>query len=292
MHANTVAAGNAFPAHAPETRSRRPMHLKRWITGIVAVPIIYLLVAAGGTIFFLLIAAVSVVTLAEYYRAVFNSLDAMPARLIPWLGLGCAPLIVWVVNRTGMAHAPLVVAVDLILVAGLTLPLFKNDSQAPHLVARQVLGLIYIPLSLSFLILLRFDEQGAQWIFWLLCIVAAGDTGAFYAGSYLGRHKLCPWVSPKKTIEGSVGGLVANVAMALVFKAILLPSLAILPSVGFALVIGIAGQVGDLFASEFKRAAGIKDSGRLLPGHGGFLDRLDALLFASPLAYLLKISIF
>ena len=268
------------------------MHLKRWITGIVAVPIIYLLVAAGGTIFFLLIAAVSVVTLAEYYRAVFKPPGDGPARLIPWMGLILAPIIVWVVNYRGMAHAPVIIAVDLIVVAGLTLPLFRDDDQAPHLVAKQILGLVYIPLFLSFLVLLRSDAQGAQWIFWLLCIVAAGDTGAFYTGKSVGRHKLCPWVSPKKTIEGSIGGLCANVIMALMLKMILLPELANLPSVVFALLIGVAGQIGDLFASEFKRAAGIKDSGTLLPGHGGFLDRLDALLFASPLAYLLKISIF
>lgn len=268
------------------------MHLKRWITGIVAVPIIYLLVAAGGTVFALLIAAVSVLTLWEYYRAVFNT-DA--GGLVPWiprLGLCLSPVIVWTVYRGGMIHAPLIIAVDLIVVAGLTLPLFKNDPQAPHLVARQVLGLVYISLSLSFLILIRSSEGGAQWIFWLLCIVAAGDTGAFYTGTYLGRHKLCPWVSPKKTIEGSIGGLAANVLVALVFKMILLPSAAVLSCIAFALAVGVAGQVGDLFASEFKRSAGIKDSGTLLPGHGGFLDRLDALLFASPLAYLLKISIF
>lgn len=268
------------------------MHRKRWITGIVAVPIIYLLVKAGGTIFFLLIAAVSVATLAEYYRMVFPTAEAGAARLIPWIGLGLAPVVVGVVHQSGMAFAPLVIAMDLMLAAGLTLPLFKTDPQAPQRVAKQVLGLVYVPLFLSFLILLRSGDQGAQWIFWLLCIVAAGDTGAFYAGSYLGRHKLCPWVSPNKTIEGSVGGLIANLIVALTFKMVLLPSLAALPCAVFAVLVGIAGQVGDLFESEFKRAAGIKDSGTLLPGHGGFLDRLDALLFATPLAYLLKISIF
>jgi phosphatidate cytidylyltransferase len=181
------------------------MHLKRWITGIVAVPIIYLLVSAGGAVFALLIAAVSVLTLWEYYRAVFNTEAGGLVQWIPRLGLCLSPVIVWTVYRGAMIHAPLIIAVDLIVVAGLTLPLFKNDPQAPHMVARQVLGLVYISLSLSFLILIRSAEGGAQWIFWLLCIVAAGDTGAFYTGTYLGRHKLCPWVSPKKPSRAAWG---------------------------------------------------------------------------------------
>jgi len=271
----------------------KPMHRKRWITGLVALPFIYFLVVAGGVIFTLLIAAVSFLTLWEYYQAVFKpEKGSWPLRLIPMIGLCLSTVIVWLVYRVGMAHAMLVVAVDLILVAGLTLPIYKHDDQAPYLVAKQVLGLIYIPICLSFLVFLRFGDNGTQWIFWLLCIVAGGDIGAFYAGTYLGRHKLCPWVSPKKTIEGSIGGLAANVLIALLLKTMLLPGVAIVPSVVLALAVGCAGQVGDLFASEFKRTAGVKDSGTLLPGHGGFLDRLDALLFASPLAYLLKVTIF
>ena len=268
------------------------MHLKRWITGIVALPILYLLVSIGGLVFYLLIAAASLVTLWEYYRIVFQADGPLPQRLMPILGLLFTPAIVWAFYDGKMDAAILIMAVDLILAAALSLPLFKTDTQAPLLVAKQVLGLVYIPVFLSFLILLRFSPDGVAWIFWPLLIIFAGDTGAFYTGTYLGRHKLCPWVSPKKTIEGSLGGLVANVAVALIYKALLLPSLATVPCILFALLIGAAGQVGDLFASEFKRSAGVKDSGTLLPGHGGFLDRLDALLFASPLAYLLKISIF
>ena len=268
------------------------MHLKRWITGIVALPFLYLLVVAGGWIFALLIAAAAALTLWEYYRAAFAAAAGAMLKPMAWLGLGLAPVLVLIVHRFGLAHAPLVIAVDLVLAAALSLPLFKTDPKAPQWVAIQVLGLAYIPLLLACLLPVRAAAQGSLWVFWILCIVFAGDTGAFYTGTYLGRHKLCPWVSPKKTIEGSLGGLAANVLIALAFKALLLPALAVLPCVFFALAIGAAGQVGDLFASEFKRAAGIKDSGTLLPGHGGLLDRLDALLFASPLAYLLKISIF
>ena len=268
------------------------MHLKRWITGIIALPILYLLVSVGGMAFYLLIAAASMVTLWEYYRIVFQSDGALAKRLMPILGLVFAPVIVWTVYDGKTDAVSLILAVDLILTAGLSLPLFKTEPQAPLLVAKQVLGLVYIPVFLSFLILLRFSPDGVAWIIWPLLIVFAGDTGAFYTGTYLGRHKLCPWVSPKKTIEGSLGGLAANVLVALAFKAFLLPMLATVPCILFALAIGAAGQAGDLFASEFKRSAGVKDSGALLPGHGGFLDRLDALLFASPLAYLLKISIF
>jgi phosphatidate cytidylyltransferase len=268
------------------------MHLKRWITGIIALPILYLLVLIGGTVFYLLVAAASTVTLWEYYRIVFAQDGRFSERLMPILGLVLAPAIVWAFYDGKMEAALLVMALNLILTAGLSLPLFKTDPQAPLLVAKQVLGLVYIPLFLSFLVLLRLSPDGVTWIFWPLLIVFAGDTGAFYAGTYLGRHKLCPWVSPKKTIEGSLGGLAANVAVALLYKTLLLPELATGPCILFALVIGAAGQAGDLFASEFKRSAGVKDSGSLLPGHGGFLDRLDALLFASPLAYLLKIGIF
>jgi len=268
------------------------MHLKRWITGIIALPILFLLVWIGGTTFFLLVAAASMVTLWEYYRIVFQAGGARPQRLMSMLGMVLAPVIVWFVYNGQIEAACLVLAVDLILAAALSLPLFRNDPQAPLLVAKQVLGLVYIPMFLALLLLVRLGPDGAAWIFWLLLIVFAGDTGAFYTGTYLGRHKLCPWVSPKKTIEGSLGGLAANVIVALLLKAFLLPNLATLPCILFALVIGAAGQAGDLFASEFKRSAGVKDSGTLLPGHGGFLDRLDALLFASPLAYLLKISIF
>jgi len=153
-------------------------------------------------------------------------------------------------------------------------------------VIRQLQGIIYIPVLLSFLILIRGSSSGMIWIFVLLAVIFAGDTGAYYVGSYLGRHKLSPAVSPGKTIEGAIGGLAANLVIGSVGKAFFLSELSWGLSLLFFLAVGIAGQVGDLFESELKRSSGIKDSGGILPGHGGILDRIDALLFASPVAYI------
>jgi phosphatidate cytidylyltransferase len=101
----------------------------------------------------------------------------------------------------------------------------------------------------------------------------------------LGRHKLSPAISPGKTIEGAIGGLAANLAIGAIGKAFFLPNLPWSLSILFFLAVGIAGQIGDLFESEMKRSSNIKDSSNILPGHGGILDRIDALLFASPVAY-------
>jgi phosphatidate cytidylyltransferase len=101
----------------------------------------------------------------------------------------------------------------------------------------------------------------------------------------LGRHKLSPAISPGKTVEGAIGGLAANLVVGAIGKTLFLPSLPWSLSILFFLAVGIAGQLGDLFESEMKRSSNIKDSSNILPGHGGILDRIDALLFACPVAY-------
>jgi phosphatidate cytidylyltransferase len=158
-------------------------------------------------------------------------------------------------------------------------------------VKKQLQGIIYIPVLISFLIIIRQDTDGMTWIFLLLSIVFAGDISALYVGTYFGRHKLCPAVSPGKTIEGSLGGILANVVVGGIGKYFFLPQLSWGLCILFFIAIGAAGQVGDLFESELKRSSNIKDSGGLLPGHGGFLDRIDALLFAAPVAYVFKMYI-
>jgi len=167
---------------------------------------------------------------------------------------------------------------------------FSTTQDAPSVAVKQVFGLIYIPFFMSFIVLLYDGGSiaGIHWIFLLLLIVVAGDTGAYFTGRFLGRRKLCPSVSPKKTIEGAVGGLLCSVVFAIAYKLIFMPELSLFGTFLLASVTGMVGQAGDLFESEFKRVSGVKDSGGLLPGHGGMLDRIDALLLAAPTAYLLK----
>ncbi len=114
-------------------------------------------------------------------------------------------------------------------------------------------------------------------------IVFMGDTGAFFAGRSFGRHKLYPLISPKKTIEGAIGGLSASILGGVLARWLLLPTLGLAEAMLLGAALGAVGQIGDLVESLFKRATDTKDSGQLLPGHGGLLDRLDGVLFAAPL---------
>lgn len=123
----------------------------------------------------------------------------------------------------------------------------------------------------------------------MFAVVFGGDTGAYFAGRAFGRHKLNELVSPKKTIEGTIGGLLASVGMAWAGATLLVPQIPIAHALPLGFVCGAFGQLGDLSESLFKRATSTKDSGKLLPGHGGMLDRIDGVLFAAPifLLYLL-----
>jgi len=142
-----------------------------------------------------------------------------------------------------------------------------------------------VSLLMSHLILLRGLPHGIQWIFLVLVIVMCGDSAAFYVGSRMGKTKLYPLVSPNKSVEGSIGGLLGSIVGALLVKVGFFPELTLGDCVGAALLLGVLGQLGDLFESLLKRSCGVKDSGTIVPGHGGILDRLDSILFAAPAAF-------
>lgn len=163
-----------------------------------------------------------------------------------------------------------------------------NQLQQAHFqLSWLMLGLCYLPLLLSHIISLRLLEQGRAWIFLTLLAIMGCDTLAYFIGSRFGRRKLYPAISPKKTVEGALGGLVGAIFGVLLVSSIMLPQLDWSDILFLGLILGTAGQLGDLFESFLKRACQVKDSGSMIPGHGGILDRLDSLLFAFPLAYYL-----
>jgi len=269
------------------------MHLKRWITGLAALPFLIWLISKGGCLVFaVVVSIVSVIALWEYYKIVLDSANRHKTDSIPLLSYFIGLIIIWAVYGKFSDIVPVLIAFNLVVSGMISLLKFAADKDAPWLVAKQLMGLIYIPLFLSYLVLIRNGQDGILWIYFLLIVVFAGDIGALYAGSFIGKHKLCPAVSPGKTIEGSVGGLIANLGAGALFKYFFLPAYSWGLSLLFFISVGIAGQIGDLFESELKRSAGIKDSGGILPGHGGILDRIDALLFAAPVAWLFKEYLF
>ncbi|SEA07632.1 phosphatidate cytidylyltransferase [Desulfuromusa kysingii] len=150
-----------------------------------------------------------------------------------------------------------------------------------------VLGLVYLPFLFSHLMLLRLLPEGRQWIFMTLIVIMSCDSFAYFVGRRFGQRKLYPAVSPNKTVEGGLGGLFGSVLAMMVVKFTFLPALGVVDGVFIALLLGVLGQLGDLFESLLKRACQVKDSGNIIPGHGGMLDRLDSLLFTFPVVYYL-----
>jgi phosphatidate cytidylyltransferase len=266
-------------------RHKTSTHLKRWITGLAALPLLIYFVYLGGAVFAGLVSVASIFGLWEYFRIVLDDGDQAFFDPICLVGYIAAAVLIGLGAAWKPAIIPAVVALDFIVVAVYSVFRFSSDQTVVLRVARQVQGIIYVPLLLSLLVLLRNRPDGMTWLFILLAIIFAGDTSAYYVGSYLGRTKLAPAVSPGKTVEGALGGLAANLLVGTVAKLLFLPQGDwLLSCVGF-LLFGAAGQAGDLFESELKRLSNIKDSSAILPGHGGILDRIDALLFAAPVSY-------
>ncbi|MFH2220377.1 MAG: phosphatidate cytidylyltransferase [Pseudomonadota bacterium] len=269
------------------------MHLKRWITAVAALPFLILLILKGGKpAFAAFICIVCILALWEYHRIASVNTRSASAFALQLLACITGPAVILAAYGGAFGIILILFSLNLILSALITLVRFTPDDPAAEAMTKQILGMVYVPLSLSFLVAIRNGTDGVIWIFFLLVVIFAGDIGAYYVGTLLGRHKLAPSISPGKTIEGSAGGIAANIGAGTLFTSLFLPALPWGVSMIFFVVLGVAGQAGDLFESKLKRAGNIKDSGGILPGHGGILDRIDALLFAAPLAYVFKEYIF
>jgi phosphatidate cytidylyltransferase len=250
----------------------------------------------------LVLSAVATLGTLELYRMA----GASGWRPLPWLGLPAAAAVVltaiWSGSLVDWSAHVLAVAVALLLAAlGSAVFIRGPGGQPLPSVAVTVFGALYLGVTLGFALQLRafpgISEGEPGWAGALvgifpLTVTWIGDAVAYFAGHTWGKTKLIPSVSPGKTVAGCVGGLLGSVVTAVAFSEILLNpysgmGLSIVSAAIVGLVVGAVGQVGDLAESLLKRGAGLKDSGSILPGHGGVLDRFDSVLFALPTTYLL-----
>lgn len=148
-----------------------------------------------------------------------------------------------------------------------------------------IFGILFFSLFLSYLPMLRDSYEGLQWFLLLMAVVWLGDTGAFFMGSKFGKTKLFPVISPKKTVEGSLGGVLFSLVTAALCKLIFFHSMDFVDCFVLGIIGGSFGQLGDLVESMIKRSVAVKDSGAVMPGHGGFFDRFDGIIFAAPFFY-------
>jgi phosphatidate cytidylyltransferase len=160
----------------------------------------------------------------------------------------------------------------------------RDTSQAITSISVTMFGLLYIAWLFSFFIKLKFLPQGALLVAFIILVTKIGDVGAYFVGSFIGKRALIPRISPKKTVEGTIGGLVFSLLAALASK-LYLPSFSFAHLFTLGILLGILGQVGDLAESVLKRDSGVKDSGANMPGFGGVLDMIDSLLFTVPIFY-------
>ena len=198
-----------------------------------------------------------------------------------WFGIAAGILVV-------LWPEEAVIGLMLLTAFALTLALGSADlkSVLPR-VSAGLLGTIYAFMPWHFAVLLR--SESVHWLFFALALNWAGDTVAYYAGRRFGKHALAPVVSPSKTWEGAAASVLGSIVFGVAYISYFMPQVPWWHVAGIAVIGNVAGQCGDLAESAMKRGAGVKDSGHMLPGHGGMLDRVDSSLFALPVVYILSV---
>ena len=258
------------------------MRFAREITALVAAPVVIWIIGWGHEyVFDAAIALVAVLAMYEFLDLGRHKGYAMPIPLciVIMLIIMAAFILEGLSVEFGMFAALLVIPASYVVGRK---PL--EDSLPSSAIA--VLGTTYVGMLSGSLIRLRHDfPEGANLVFFLLLVVWLGDSGAYYVGKTFGRHKLSPRISPKKTVEGLMGGVAASVVTAVVIHFTFFDEFPLLHAIIAGVILSIAGVIGDLAESMWKRSADVKDSGTLLPGHGGFLDRFDSILFTAPILY-------
>jgi phosphatidate cytidylyltransferase len=258
----------------------------RVITSIVALPIVLGLLFFGPALaWFALVALAAAIGAFELFKMI-----APEDRVLRAFGIAMTLSVVAALYFAGDDRRVLLSLCCGLPVCALLVPLFrfKRVERAGIELMSLVAGPFYLGALLASSALTRRDlgESGARWVVLGLSIAWLADTGAYFVGRALGKAKLYPAVSPGKTRAGLWGALAASMLAGLLASLTYLPALPPLHGAVLGLVAGLLGQLGDLVESLLKRSVGVKDSGSLIPGHGGMLDRVDALIFVSPTVYL------
>jgi phosphatidate cytidylyltransferase len=253
------------------------MHRKRIITAFIILPFFYFYIMYLPAEYFLfLLIVLASLALMEFY-ALFGL-----HRLMKYAGIaGGSALLAVFFLRPGVVTQ--VILLTVLLVSALRLFMKRDPHSALSDVSASVFGVLYVPGLLAFQ--LDLIKAGPAWIIMLYASVYAADSAAYYIGKGLGRRKLYEAMSPNKTVAGAVGSVLGGMAGAVFVKAMLLSGVSLANALLAGAVVGIITIVGDLVESMFKRDAGVKDSSRLLPGHGGILDKIDGVTFAGPVFY-------
>jgi phosphatidate cytidylyltransferase len=254
---------------------------KIWTGVVIVPPLILLLVWGPSFILPLVILVATFLGLREFYHL------ALPGskRLERFVGIGLGMMLTVVASCGRPGTASLSVVFILLVLSVLFMGTSQDLALATIHLGISFFGVLYIGFLLSHVVMIQSLPGGKRWALFLISTVWAGDTCALVGGLLFGRHKLYPKISPKKTYEGLIGGVLGSIVVALVFGWLFLPGVG-KPVLAFlAAGIGIFGQFGDFSESMIKRSAQVKDSSNLIPGHGGMLDRLDSFLFSSPFLY-------
>lgn len=266
-------------------------HAGRVISALFALPCLYAVVRyAPPPVFAGVIALVVVLAQYELYRMVLGvgrprSEDPFP---LAGLGLGMAfgaGLIMALYSPSRNVMLPFLVTALVMSAGAVSLRLGHELRAAFVHAAAVVFGVGYVAWLLGHFVLLRGLPGGEWWVLWVLWVTWIGDGAAYYVGRAVGGRPLAPRISPKKTVSGGIGGVVGSAAAAVIGAAWFVDGVTWLEAGALGVGMGILGMIGDLVESMIKRSSGVKDSGNLIPWHGGILDKIDGLLFTAPMLY-------
>ncbi len=281
-------------------RLRASNLFQRIRSALILLPCTVLIVSVGEPLVSITVMTVAVLALFELY-SMFQAGGFVPRRRTGYFSVVLFVLAAVIGTRTGLELSGSALAIAIMVSLGYEVLFQERDAQLLNW-SLTLTGAAYVGWTLAHFVLLRHIQHplrglgallpfgaGAVWIFLVFAITMASDTAAYFVGKRFGRTRMAPYVSPSKSWEGAIGGGVA----AMIASAVAVVLLGLPVSVWGGMLLGLigsaAGQIGDLAESLIKRQLGVKDSGNLIPGHGGLLDRIDSLLFTTPIVYYLAI---